>query len=114
LSNFTIAAFLNDAGFSANLAYTCNKLGYGLSFPELENHTISEHCVIIDLNDNSLKPFELGQSLKKSNIIVFGLVNRLNKTLQRRATESGFDLVFPKSLFCNNLKVIANQVKNAR
>ena len=89
-------------------------MGYGLSFPQLENYSFSENCVIIDLNDQNLSPFELGEKIKKNDMVVFGLVNRLNKTLQKKATEAGFDLVFPKSLFCKNLSVIANQVKNAR
>ena len=114
MSEFKIAAFINDATFSANLAYTCNRLGYGLSFPQLENYSLSGNCVIIDLNDESLNPFALGETLRKNNIVVFGLVNRLNKTLQKKATEAGFDLVFPKSLFCKNLSVIASQVKSAR
>ena len=114
MSEFKIAAFINDPAFSANLAHACNSLGYGLSFPTLENFSITENCVIIDLNDKSLNPFELGQKLKENDMLVFGLVNRLNKTLQKQATEAGFDLVFPKSLFCKNLSVIADQVKNAR
>ena len=114
MSEFKIAAFINDATFSANLAHTCNLLHYGLSFPQLENYLPIENCVIIDLNDQALNPFKLGRKLKQNDIVVFGLVNRLNKTLQEKANEAGFDLVFPKSLFCKNLSVIANQVKNAR
>ena len=114
MSEFKIAAFINDATFSANLAHTCNSLNYGLSFPQLENYSLTENCVVIDLNDQSLNPFVLGKKLKESNIVIFGLVNRLNKTLQKKATEAGFDLVFPKSLFCKNLGVIASQVKSAR
>ena len=114
MSEFNIAAFINDATFSANLAYACNSLSYGLSFPQLKNHSLTENCVIIDLNDQNLNPFSLGKKLKENDIVLFGLVNRLNKTLQKKATEAGFDLVFPKSLFCKNLSVIENQVKNAR
>ncbi len=114
MSEFKIAAFINDATFSANLAHTCNSLGYGLSFPELDERSLTGNCAIIDLNDQRLNPFELGKSLKENDIVVFGLVNRLNKTLQKKATDSGFDLVFPKSLFCKNLSVIVNQVKHAR
>lgn len=113
MSEFKIAAFINDATFSATLAYSCNSLGYELSFPKLEDHELSVSCVIIDLNDKTLNPFELGKIFEKKDIVVFGLVNRLNKTLQKRATEAGFDLVFPKSLFCKNLSVIASQVNNA-
>lgn len=113
MSDFKIAAFINDATFSTNLAYTCNNLGYGLSFPKLENYSFTENCVIIDLNDQGINPFDLCKKIKESDIVVFGLVNRLNKTLQRKANEAGFDLVFPKSLFCKNLSIIANQVKNA-
>ena len=114
MSEFKIAAFIDDAIFSANLAHTCNTLGYGLSFPQLKNYLLTENCAVIDLNDRALNPFTLGRKLKENNIVVFGLVNRLNKTLQKNANEAGFDLVFPKSLFCKNLSVIANQVKNAR
>ena len=53
MSDFKIAAFINDATFSANLAYTCNSLGYGLSFPLLKNRSLTENCVIIDLNDQN-------------------------------------------------------------
>ena len=114
MSDFKIAAFINDATYSANLAYTCNSLGYGLSFPQLKNYSFTENCVIIDLNDQSLNPFVLAKRLQENDIVLFGLVNRLNKTLQKKATEAGFDLVFPKSLFCKNLSVIASQVGNAR
>ena len=114
MSEFKIAAFINDATFSANLAYACNSLDYGLSFPQLEDYSLTEYCVIIDLNDKNLSPFNLGKKIKENDIVVFGLVNRLNKTLQKKAAEAGFDLVFPKSLFCKNLSIIANQVKNAR
>ena len=113
ISEFKIAAFINDVTFSANLAHACNSLGYGLSFPQLDEHSLTENCAIIDLNDKYLDPFQLGRALKGNEIIVFGLVNRLNKTLQKKATDAGFDLVFPKSLFCKNLSIIANQVKNA-
>ena len=112
--DFKIAAFINDPNFSANLAYVCHSLGYRLSFPKLENYSFVENCVIIDLNDQGLNPFDLCKKIKESDIVVFGLVNRLNKTLQKKANEAGFDLVFPKSLFCKNLSVIASQVKNAR
>ena len=114
MSEFRIAAFVNDAKFSANLAHSCNSLDYGLSFPSSDKDSLKEICAVIDLNDKSLNPFELGQKLKENDMLVFGLVNRLNKTLQKKATEAGFDLVFPKSLFCKNLSVIADQVKNAR
>jgi len=86
MSEFKIAAFINDAIFSANLAHTCNSLGYGLSFPQLDCGSLTENCAIIDLNDQSINPFELGKTLKKNDIVTFGLVNRLNKTLQKKAT----------------------------
>jgi len=114
MSKFRIAAFVNDAKFSANLANSCNSLDYGLSFPSSDNEALKEICAVIDLNDQSINPFELGKKLKENNMLVLGLVNRLNRTLQKKATEAGFDLVFPKSLFCKNLSVIAAQVKNAR
>ena len=114
MSEFKIAAFINDATFSASLAHACNGLGYGLSFPKLDQYSLTENCAIIDLNDQELHPFQLGESLKDNEIVVFGLVNRLNKTLQKKATDAGFDLVFQKSLFCKNLAIIATQVKHAR
>ena len=85
MSEFNIAAFINDATFSANLAYACNSLDYGLSFPQLENYSLTENCVIIDLNDQGLNPFSLGKKLRENDIVVLGLVNRLNKTLQKKA-----------------------------
>ena len=77
MSDFKIAAFINDATFSANLAYACNSLGYGLSFPQLENHSLTENCVIIDLNDQSLNPFALGKKLKENDIVLLHFFNFL-------------------------------------
>ena len=111
---FTFAAFINEPEFSARLATTCDNQGYGLQFPEKIEDIENAHCVLIDLNDKQLSPFKLGKSLQSSSITTFGLVNRLNNTLQKKANESGFNLVFPKSLFCNNLNAIVKQVQNAR
>jgi hypothetical protein len=114
LDNFKIAAFLEDVNFTAELVKKCSELGYELEFPSSHRDYITSSLIVIDLNEKSFKPFELAKKLKSDNYFIFGLVNRLNKRIQEKATHAGIDLIFPKNMFCTNLNLIQKQVQDAK
>ena len=110
MTNTKISAFINEPHLCANLAKICNNNSYSIHFPKSIDDLNSSNYVLIDLDDISLNPYKISNDIKKS-IVVFGLVNRLNKTIQSNANKSGIDLVFPKSLFCPNLVSIIDQIE---
>ena len=52
-------------------------------------------------------------SINKSIFILIGVINRLNKHIERKARESGYDIIFTKSMLIKNYKTIINQILNA-
>ena len=53
---------------------------------------------VLDLNDRAISAF----NIKKSNFILIGVINRLNKHIERKARDSGYDIVFTKSMLIKN------------
>ena len=110
MNKYTISALIHDQEFCLQLATACDGQGYGLTFPDSQKDVNSStNCLLIDLNDKTLYPFNISSHLQDDKIIKFGLVNRLNKQLQKKANHCGYDMVFPKALFCKNLSIIVKQ-----
>ena len=114
MDNFKIAAFIEDANFTAELVKKCSELGFELEFPSFHEGLITSSLIIIDLNEKSFQPFELAKSLNSDNYFIFGLVNRINKKIQEKASHVGIDLIFPKNMFCSNLSLIQEQIQDAK
>ena len=109
---FKILVISNDSKFSINLANECHKYGFNLSF--IEDHSkidteITDGVIavmIIDLN-NENNGFELCKKIReKFGIPIFGVMNKLNLKMQKRAKENGFDLIFTKKMLLNSIREV--------
>ena len=117
--DFKILAFSNEADFAMKLASECNKYGFLLSFIE-SSHDIdlelSEDViavVIIDLNEDLINPFELGQFIKQNyHLPVFGVLNKFSKSMQDNAKNNGFDLIFTKKMLIRSIRDVIIHVSN--
>ena len=116
---FKILAFSNEADFAMKLASECNKYGFLLSFIESSNDLdleLSEDViavVIIDLNEELLDPFELGNFIKKNyHLPVFGVLNKFSKAMQDNAKSNGFDLIFTKKMLIRSIRDVIIHVSN--
>ncbi|MBC8214606.1 MAG: hypothetical protein ISR90_06970 [Candidatus Marinimicrobia bacterium] len=117
MDDFTLIALTDDFDMSTRLARISNSINCELVFAE--NNDIVEICektsggvVIIDLNTKSYNSFDIAKNIRDySTLIICGFVEKINKDVRRKAEKYGFDLVFPKSMFTQNLKFIIGQSK---
>jgi len=112
-----IFCFIEDLFFLAKIQETARKLGVKVEFvktaePILEraSEDVPEAdrpaLVIIDLNNNNIKPLtlipKLRSKLKKSTSII-GFLSHIQGELKVKAQEAGCDTVMPRSAFSQNL-----------
>ena len=110
--HFNINVMSDDAVFCTSLATECNKFGFLLSFFNKEdvldkNDLFSSESLsvsIIDLDDDNLNI--ISHIRKISKLPVFGVCSKLTKSLQLKAKNKGYDLVFTKSLLISSIKRI--------
>jgi len=112
-----IFAFIEDLFFVAKINEISKKLGVKVEFvktaePILErgDEDIPEEerpaLVIMDLNNNNIKPLTLAPKIRakfKKSIGIVGFLNHLQGDLKVKALEAGFDMVVPRSAFSQNL-----------
>ena len=105
-----LAIISNESDLCMNITHSNARVGLDLFFPnnahELVN--VDANIVVVDLNDKTISAF----NIKKSNFILIGAINRLNKHIERKAKDSGYDIIFTKSMLIKNYKTIINQIIN--
>ena len=119
-SEFNINVFSDDAKFCSSLAIECNKYGFGLTFFEehdFDNRKMLESAlvsvVVIDLTCDEIDPYKLGKNMRiSSDLPIFGILDKFNRKKQNKAKESGFDLVFTKSMLLRSIKEIVVHISN--
>jgi len=117
---FNINVLSDDAVFCTSLATECNKFGFLLSFFDkgdvlYKNDLFSTESLsvsIIDLDDDNLNI--INHIRKTSKLPVFGVCARLTKSLQSKAKNKGYDLVFTKSLLISSIKRIIIHISNEK
>ena len=68
---------------------------------------------IIDLTYKDDDPYKTGEKARiKCDLPIFGVLDKLNRKNQKKATESGFDLVFTKSMLLKSIKEIVVHIAN--
>ena len=106
-----LAIISNESDLCMNITHSNSTVGLDLFFPnnihELNN--VDANIVVVDLNDQTISAF----NINKSSFILIGVINRLNKHIERKARESGYDIIFTKSMLIKNYKTIINQILNA-
>lgn len=115
---FNINVLSDDAVFCTSLATECNKYGFLLNFFNKEDsinqskpfHNESLYVSIIDLDADNIDIIDYIR--KSSKLPVFGVCSKLNKPLQSKAKNKGYDLVFTKSLLINSIKRIIIHISN--
>ena len=114
-----ISFFNSDYNFSATLAKICNlesdELLFVTNIESLgKDNFRDEGIVIIDIDDYRESIDEIALSIKsKITYPIYGLVNKMDIEIQKRAITIGFDAIMTKSTFVNNIKTIKKQIKNS-
>ena len=120
-SEFNIYIYSEDVNFSSALALECNKYGFELTFFEDSNmkeifdkHASFVSVVIIDLgNDYENRKLKLGEKARiNSNYPIFGVVNKVDKKIQNKSKDYGFDLIFTKRMLLKSLKKVVVHISS--
>lgn len=110
-----IFAFIEDLFFVAKINETARKLNVKVQFVKSEkdifttmeqNGNEKPSLVIVDLNNNVIKPITTISKLKsafKKETNVIGFLSHVQGDLKLKAQEAGCDMVLPRSAFSANL-----------
>ena len=114
-----ISFFNSDYNFSAILARICDiesdELLFVSDIKSLGKDSFDkEGIVIIDIDDYRESIDEIALSVKsKIPYPIYGLINKMDIEIQKKAIIIGFDAIMTKSTFLNNIKTIKKQIKNS-
>ena len=113
-----ISFFNSDYNFSATLAKICdlesNELTFISDVNSLKTYNISKHdIVIIDFDDYKDSIDNIALLIKAyGNYPIYGLIDKMDIKIQKKAIDIGFDIIMTKSTFLINIKTIKKQIEN--
>ena len=105
-----IAILSNEGEFCMSLTSFFSSKLYNLFFPEKQSDLsdLKIKYAIIDLNDKSIKPFDI----VKGDFILIGVMNKLNKKIEMQAINAGYNITFTKKMLLKNCATIFRQLDN--
>ena len=114
-----ISFFNSDYNFSATLAKICdlesNELTFISDVNSLKTYNFSKHdIVIIDVDDYKDSIDNIALLIKAyGNYPIYGLIDKMDIKIQKKAIDIGFDIIMTKSTFLINIKTIKKQIENS-
>ena len=123
MSQYILAA-VDDMFFASKIRATAEHLGIDIHFTRSVEAAIdyarreSPSLIIVDLHSKLCDPFALAESLKADEELrrmpLLGFFSHVQTALQRRAEQSGYDRVMPRSLFTKQLpEILQSGLKGA-
>jgi PleD family two-component response regulator len=116
-----VIAVVDDMFFASKIRATAAHLGIEVGFPRSADEAVAHaradapSLVIVDLHSERCDPFTLALRLKADeelrHLPLLGFFSHVQTALQRRAEESGFDRVMPRSAFTKQLAGILQNAK---
>jgi PleD family two-component response regulator len=117
----SVIVVVEDIFFASKIKATAEHLGIEVRFPRSMNDVLtgalasSPALLLVDLHCERCDPFALATALKADDrlrrITLVGFFSHVQTALQRRAQESGFDRVMPRSAFTKQLPEILQDTK---
>lgn len=121
MSKHVIAA-VDDMFFASKIRAVAEHLGLKVSFARSLDEVLaaartdSPTLIIADLHAQKVDPFNLAEKLKADETLravpLLGFFSHVQVELQRRAQQSGYDRVMPRSAFSKNLPEILGEAEN--
>jgi PleD family two-component response regulator len=120
MSQYVIAV-VDDMFFASKIKAVAEHLAVEVRFPRSVDalvaavHEDPPTLVIVDLHSQRCEPFALAERLKADEaartIPLLGFFSHVQTALARRAEESGFDRVMPRSAFTAQLSSILDSTR---
>lgn len=108
-----VVVYVSDFELGTRIADTVAGLEKEAIFPpawEIDDESLYDDSilVIVDLNEERQKPFELVKRIRKTfpELHVAGIVSRLQKEIHSRAKAAGCNWILPRSSFVRNISTL--------
>jgi len=111
-----ILAVVDDLLFTVKINDAAKRAGLDVEFVKSEKDVIEKASqekpllIILDLNNNSVRPLDLISKLKKDgdlrSISLIGYLSHVQGELKQKAQEAGANIVMARSAFSQNLQQI--------
>jgi PleD family two-component response regulator len=122
MSQYVIAA-VDDMFFASKIKAVAEHLTVEIRFPRSTDALVAAvreeapALIIVDLHSQRCEPFSLAERLKADDVArsipLLGFFSHVQTALERKAKESGFDRVMPRSTFTRQLSEILQQTKTS-
>jgi len=111
-----ILAVVDDLLFTVKISDAAKRSGLDVEFVKSEKDVLEKATqekpllIILDLNNNSVRPLDLITQLKKDgdlrHISLIGYLSHVQGELKQKAQEAGANIVMARSAFSQNLQQI--------
>ena len=118
MSQYVLAA-VDDMFFASKIRATAEHLGVDIRFVRSAEAALEAtrrerpSLVIVDLHSKLCDPFALAEALKADgslrDVPLMGFFSHVQTALHRRAEQSGYDRVLPRSLFTKHFRKFCSQ-----
>ena len=109
-----ILLFLKDFELGTKISSSCVDLGYTVDFsdentdPDTFNNNIL--LAIVDLDEKVFSSVGLVSELKRRNLKVVGIMNKIKNQDRSKLQSAGCDIIFPKSSIVKNIPKLFNEL----
>ncbi|HLK19830.1 MAG TPA: hypothetical protein VKT81_12780 [Bryobacteraceae bacterium] len=119
-----ILAVVDDLLFTVKISDAAKRAGFDAEFVKSEKDVMDKAAhdkpllIILDLNNNSVKPLDLIAKLKGNgdlrHISLIGYLSHVQGELKQKAQEAGANIVMARSAFSQNLPQILKRHSGVR
>lgn len=111
-----VLAAVDDMFFASKIRATAEHLGIDVRFVRSAGAAVESaraqrpSVIVVDLHSRAVDPFALAETLKSDerlrDVSLIGFFSHVETALQRRAEQTGYDRVLPRSAFTKRLAEI--------
>ena len=108
-----ILLFLKDFELGTKISSSCVDLGYTVDFSDenTDPDTFDNNILLafVDLDEKVFSSVGLVSELKRRNLRVVGIMNKIKNQDRSKLQSAGCDIIFPKSSIVKNIPKLFNE-----
>ena len=111
-----ILLFVKDFELGTKISSACVDLGYYVDFSDEETDPDSIKndilVAVVDLDENVFASVGLVSELKRKNLKVIGIMNKIKNRERLKLQSAGCEIIFPKSSIVKSIPKLLNELSS--
>tara|TARA_A100001011_G_scaffold326299_1_gene349739 strand:+ start:275 stop:631 length:357 start_codon:yes stop_codon:yes gene_type:complete len=111
-----ILLFVKDFELGTKISSACIDLGYSVDFSDEETDPDSIKndilVAVVDLDENVFASVGLVSELKRKNLKVIGIMNKIKNRERLKLQSAGCEIIFPKSSIVKSIPKLLNELSS--